>query len=343
MCEEGPITMSGMTFRKIGLAFLIILFAYSLGFALLYFSLFLIEVVSHSFYTSSYFIHLAGYLIIGGLSLVGLIWSGRRLFSERKTLKLAGCALLGLAAVVSSHAYGGKISYYLTKPYLIRNVEAGNLRGVEILLLADGIDPNTKGRDGLTALMSAAYTNRKEITELLIAQGADVNEKHREYRFTALNIALLQGHTETADILIDNGAEVDASDDDGWTPLMHTTCEEHYDHVNMTLYLLTRGADVNAKTDSGKTAVSIASTSGNVDAINTLADYGADLNAVDDRGWTPLMRAVCVEEIDAVGTLLLRGAEVNFGKESGKTALALAKKNDQPEIVELLKYAGAVE
>jgi ankyrin repeat protein len=50
-------------------------------------------------------------------------------------------------------------------------------REIAELLIAKGADVNAKGDDGSTPLHSAAWYDRKEVAELLIANGADVNAK----------------------------------------------------------------------------------------------------------------------------------------------------------------------
>ena len=52
----------------------------------------------------------------------------------------------------------------------------------------------------------AALTGRKEIAELIISEGADVNTKDEEER-TPLDFAINKNHTETADLLREHGAK----------------------------------------------------------------------------------------------------------------------------------------
>ena len=59
----------------------------------------------------------------------------------------------------------------------------------------------------------------KEITELLIANGADMNAKKEQRAMHTLLIATLLGHTEVVELLISNGADVNAKYRLGRTPL----------------------------------------------------------------------------------------------------------------------------
>ena len=67
---------------------------------------------------------------------------------------------------------------------------------------------------GLTVLGHAAWGGHKEIVELVIAEGADVNAK-RNTGVTPLHHAAWNGHKEVAELLIDKGADVNAKIEGG--------------------------------------------------------------------------------------------------------------------------------
>jgi ankyrin repeat protein len=94
----------------------------------------------------------------------------------------------------------------------------------------------------------AGANDHKEIIELLIAKGADLNAKD-VWEETLLFKAATKAHKEIAELLIANGADVNAQDDD-WLPL-HGAAE--YGQKEMAELLIAAGADVNAKTKRGKT------------------------------------------------------------------------------------------
>jgi len=93
---------------------------------------------------------------------------------------------------------------------LIREaVKTGNIEAVKQHLDA-GADVNAKGRYGRTPLNYAATRGLKEIIELLIAKGADVNTKIEvgDYKGqTPLDGAIQWNHPETADLLRNHGAK----------------------------------------------------------------------------------------------------------------------------------------
>jgi len=141
------------------------------------------------------------------------------------------------------------------------------------VIKALGIKKDTVYNTALTPLMNAAYNGQKEVVELLIANGADVNAKSvggNNEGSTALMFAAQAGQKEVVELLIAKGADVNARSTDGETPLMYAVqCAGvfHPDVFGVRSYaknlaiqkatmkvLIANGADVNARDNKGKTA-----------------------------------------------------------------------------------------
>ena len=67
-------------------------------------------------------------------------------------------------------------------------------------------------------MAEAASVGSGEIAELLIVEGADVNAREKGGG-TPLHQATYGDHVEVAELLIANGADVNAQDDGGYTPM----------------------------------------------------------------------------------------------------------------------------
>ena len=91
----------------------------------------------------------------------------------------------------------------------------GNIEAVKQHIAA-GADVNAKAENGVTPLH---WTETEEIAELLIAQGADVNAKDDWSGSTPLHRAATFGYKEIAELLIGKGADVNARTGSGETPL----------------------------------------------------------------------------------------------------------------------------
>ena len=106
---------------------------------------------------------------------------------------------------------------------------------------------------------------------------------------------------------------------------------------------LEAGADVNAKDKGGWTPLRWAARNGYTDIVKTLIDTGANVHARDGDGRTVLMYGAGKGHRGTVIALIDKGADVNARSKTGWTALKLAARNGHKDIVALLKAAGATE
>jgi ankyrin repeat protein len=113
------------------------------------------------------------------------------------------------------------------------------------------------------------------------------------------------------------------------------------ENVVLVKALLDRGADANAKTQSGRTPLMDAAGNGMYTCASLLLEHGADVNADDQEiEGTPLMIAVFREDARMVALLVNKGANVNT-RTLGETALMVAAINEKSEIVPFLLAHGA--
>lgn len=203
------------------------------------------------------------------------------------------------------------------------------------LLISHGADVNIwpENNQGNSPLYHAVANGWLEIAESFIAQGGDVNNGPQP----ALHIAV-EGHSlEMAKLLLDAGAQINAQDEQGNTPLQFAFATGKLEIAKL---LISRGADVSK---APQTALRMAVKNGSVDLAKLLIEAGADINARDEEGNTPLHHAVAVSSwsTDLAKLLIEAGADINAPDKQGATPLHLAVATWYLEMAELLVSKGA--
>ena len=185
----------------------------------------------------------------------------------------------------------------------------GNLDLVNSIL-KQGVDINTKGEDGKTALMLACEKGHEEIVEYLITQGADMTIQ-TDWGYTALTASMVE-------------------------------CEGLGNIRNeLIITLIESGVDVNAKTRKISPLIA-ASGNGNVEIVSKLIEKGAKVSWKTSKlGEFPLLYATGGGHVDVVKILIENGAKVNWKNHYGRTALGEARKKGFKEIEKMLIDAGA--
>ncbi len=236
---------------------------------------------------------------------------------------------------------------------LIYAAKAGDVSRVRQLVAA-GANVNATNKEGMTALheslryqfddtnaykpASLAGPRYLSIVKFLLNQGASVNSVSIREKLSPLHVATSNGFLDAVKLLIDSGAVVDARSETGTTPLLVSL---RYPAV--TGLLLSKGADVNSKTNNGWTALHWAGSMKDKPIVaRLLLSNGADVNARTSDGRTPLHIAA-KNQAEEVATLLISsGAEVNAKDNEGITPFDLARKSMKNDF-QLLFLLGAVD
>lgn len=174
--------------------------------------------------------------------------------------------------------------------------------------------PESESWSGLpspaAALFSAVIRRDANATEDLLLAEVDPNARLADTLETPLFLAVEGGWVEGVELLLEHGADANARDADGDSPLfvaLRSGLESAYDIVGL---LVDHGADANARGSGNTTALTIAVAAGDEELVETLLDHGADANQAGAGGYSPLAVAES-QKLDDIAALLIRyGASV---------------------------------
>jgi len=220
-----------------------------------------------------------------------------------------------------------------SKASFFDRIKRGDRRVVE-LFLESGMGANTINSKGKSALVVAVRAAEKDIAELLLEKGANLNGRDRreeEEKWTEVK-NLGNSPLEAAHWSYVNAKESNAM----LRAKYHAIAE----------LLLNKGARVDIESKTGNTLLSNAAPMLETDLINLYLKYGADVNHVGNGGETalttvlstPAMTEESGEKVEVVQRLLEAGADVNHQNERGETALMMAS---ETKVVRLLLEHGA--
>ncbi|XP_020620565.1 ankyrin repeat and EF-hand domain-containing protein 1-like isoform X1 [Orbicella faveolata] len=163
---------------------------------------------------------------------------------------------------------------------------------------------------------SSWYLNFPDITYVNISDAAKV------------------GDLETLRSSFARGISPDQRDKYYKTPLM-SACA--HGNIDVAIYLLQIGADINARDNFKWTPLHHACHSGQEDLVQLLLENGAEMDAQTINGGTPLMRAIESSREAVVELLISKGAKVQLENKKGHTALDVAKAYADPRVVAIVQ------
>lgn len=204
------------------------------------------------------------------------------------------------------------------------NINASNEEGTALLLaivndnlevckylIDKGANIHCKDEDGYMPLHCLYEHKDAEVTKLLLQNGAaeDINMRTISNRMP-LHIAAEGDCPEIIDLLIQYGADVEAKDEYGYTPLCCAADARNAENIEA---LLNNGANPDVINGDGNTPLHMiiaagGSSSNAVKCVNTLIKGGASLGITNKQGKTPLLKAGSVGDMDVLNAIFFSDA-----------------------------------
>jgi ankyrin repeat protein len=222
-------------------------------------------------------------------------------------------------------------------------VQAGDLRLAKSLIQESASVISSRDKNNRTALHYAAMEKSDiglEMVRLLLDVGGQaLINLGDDSGQTALHYATERGLAESICVMLEHGADMTVTDNEGFSPWLWAVVAGQTAHASA---LLTSGiADVNASSVDGRTALGWAAGLGWSSIAQLLIAHDASLYQDQSAQISPLEEAAAVGSLDTVRLLLEAGADPNFRGRDGWSALHWAAEESHFEVVQLLLEAGA--
>jgi ankyrin repeat protein len=193
-------------------------------------------------------------------------------------------------------------------------------------LLANGADPRATDAEGNTPLHHAARSSDPGVAALLRDAGAEMDALNHD-GMSPLGTACSAGNWRLARFLLERGAKTEPA---GGQPVLLAAAGTEEDDAAGVQLLLRHKARVDARDARGRSALHEAVFAGHPGICEALLDAGADANARDAAGRTPLLDGARAGALPALEALVAAKADVHASDGQGANALHLACAAEAP-------------
>jgi hypothetical protein len=189
-------------------------------------------------------------------------------------------------------------------------------------------------------LYYAAWFGLRDLAAYLLAEHPEDVDAKGGSEVTPFHTSVANGHFDVSSLFIEKLPNIDVQGWCLQTPLFRLVSSGKVRRGDLEFgqRLLDRGADVNARDDDDWTPLYSAALNGRLDFVQLLLDHGAAIEPLTDIGRTPLYQASEKGHVDVVRLLLEHGADPNISDIDGNRPSDVARRR---EIIQLLSDYGA--
>ncbi|XP_071104740.1 ankyrin-3-like [Haliotis cracherodii] len=216
-----------------------------------------------------------------------------------------------------------------------------NVEIVKYVLTQNMVDINSKGVDGMTPVLVAAFLGKRAVFEYLVKKGADTSGVDAG----GDNILHLACRGENVEIvkyvLTQNMVDINSKGVDGLTPVLVAA---FLGYRAVFVYLVEIGADTSRVDDTGNNILHLACRGDNVEMVKYLHTQNmVDINSKGVDGMTPVLVAAFLGKRAVFEYLVEKGADTSVVDSDGNNILHLACRGDKMEMVKYLLTQNMVD
>ncbi len=177
----------------------------------------------------------------------------------------------------------------------------------------------------------------EKIKILLSDEPKCISQRDEKSGSTPLHEAISKGQIDICKLLIENGADIHATDNSLTTPLHLAS---YHGYIDIAKLLIDQGADIRKRNRNGGNSLHMAAWGGHPVMVKLFIDKGIDANVKDNNGYSPIVWAVYGKSTSAMDELIKLGGDLTPPIRIGRSILHIAAANGDTKVIEYLLNKG---